>query len=46
MGEKVKKLFYRMYPNSDPKYYGYFEFGDSVDGGKLKSIYVWYKHNL
>ena len=46
MEKEIKKLFYKMYPNSDPNYYGYFGFGDNVDGGKLKSIDVWYKHNL
>ena len=44
--KEVRKLFYEMYPDSDPKYYEYFGFGENVDGGKLKSIDVWYKHNL
>ena len=43
---ELRKLFYEMYPNSDPKYYSYFEFGENVDGEKLKSIDVLYKHNL
>ena len=46
MDEKVRKLFYGLYPDSDPKYYGYFGFGENVDGGELRSIDVWYKHNL
>ena len=46
MEGKVRKLFYEMYPDSDPKYYGYFSFGDNVDGDKLTSIDVWYTHNL
>ena len=46
MEGKVRGLFYKMYPDSDPKYYGYFSFGQNVDGGKLTSIDVYYTHNL
>ena len=43
---EVKELFYKLYPDSDPKYYIYFMFGQNVDGGKLVSIDIYYTHNL
>ena len=37
------KLFYEMYPNSDPKYWSHFKFVKQTKGGKLVSIDVYYR---
>ena len=46
MDKAALKLFQEMYPNASPKYYTYFNFGENVDGDKLKSIDVWFTHGL
>ena len=44
MGTKeVKRLFYKLYPDSDPNYFPYFKFVKHMDGGKLTSIDVYYR---
>ena len=43
MDKDVRKLFYEMYPDSDPKYWPYFKFVKRTKGGKLVSIDVYFR---
>ena len=44
--KEVRELFYRMYPDSDPKYWSYFKFVKHMSGGKLVSIDVYYRSDM
>ena len=44
--KEVRDMFYRMYPDSDPKYWSYFKFVKNTKGGKLVSIDVYYRSDM
>ena len=39
-------MFYRMYPDSDPKYWSYFKFVKHMSGGVLTKIDVFYRSDM